>query len=165
MEDKRKLDATMSAAGIAEEDLPPWDYEEPLLLGAAFTIMRKENERAAAQWGITPSQVIALAIVDDSPKPLTISALARLMIQESPSVSTLIDRMYERGWVERLADPKDRRKALVKSTKKGRKLREEARLAWRITNEELFAALTKEERATLKKLLHKFNDKNVKRLK
>ena len=148
----------------AEGQTPTFDVGEPLLLSTAFVILRKHAEHALAPWNLTVTQAIALVFLDSVEHPIPVCELARMLIQESPSTSTLVDRMSERGLVERQDDPKDRRKALVGLTDRGLELRNEVDLTLRTAVVDLFSVLSAEQRATLKEALRTFRDKNIGRL-
>jgi DNA-binding MarR family transcriptional regulator len=150
---------------MKNEPSPQNGAEEPLLLSAAYVIMRKHTERALAPWNLTVTQALTLGILDGMKSSIMVSRLARLLIQESPSTSTLVDRMVERGLVDRLPDPKDRRKALIKLTRKGRSLLNEVRPHLGTATEELFKPLSVEQRAKLTDALRTFRDANIRRLK
>lgn len=135
------------------------------LLYTAFVILRKETERALAPWNITISQGMVLIRLEEAGEPLPINALARFLLQESPSITTLVDRMCERGLVERVNDPTDRRKALVALTDKGRQVRNDIRKAWRQVHGDMFGVLANEERVKFRDLLGKFRNLNIKRLR
>jgi DNA-binding MarR family transcriptional regulator len=139
--------------------------EEWALLNAAFIIARKAGERALAQWGVTLPQAMVLVRVVDAKKPVPLTHVARFMLQESPSVTTLVDRMCERGLVERTRDPKDRRKALIVATEKGRQLRSAAREALSEVHNELWGAFSDGERDTFRDLLRKFRGQNIKQIR
>ena len=147
-----------------EGQAPTFDVAEPLLLSTAFVILRKHVERALAPWNLTATQAIALVFLDFVGHPIPVCDLARMLIQESPSTSTLVDRMSERGLVERQDDPKDRRKALVRLTDRGLALRSEVDSTLRIAVVDLFSVLSAEQRSTLKEALRTFRDKNIGRL-
>ncbi len=146
------------------EPSPQNGAEEPLLLSAAYVIMRKHTERALVPWNLTVTQALTLGILDGMKSPIMVSRLARLLIQESPSTSTLVDRMVERGLVDRLPDPKDRRKALIKLTRKGRSLLNEVRPHLRTATGELFQPLSKDQRSNLTDVLRAFRDANIRRI-
>jgi DNA-binding MarR family transcriptional regulator len=151
-----------------EEELErrlPEMQEEWALLNAAFIIARKAGERALAQWRMTLPQAMVLVRVVGAKKPVPLTHLARFMLQESPSVTTLIDRMCERGLVERRRDPKDRRKALVVATEKGRQLRNAARAALGEVHNELWGAFSDGERDAFRDLLRKFRSQNIKQIR
>jgi len=135
------------------------------LLNVAFIIARKAGERALAQWDVTLPQAMALVRVIDAKKPVPLTHLARFMLQESPSITTLVDRMCERGLVERTRDPKDRRKALIVPTEKGRQLRNAARAALNEVHNDLWGAFSNGERETFRELLRKFRSKNIKQIR
>lgn len=141
------------------------DVEEPLLISAAFLIMHKHAERALSPWNLTVTQILTLGILGELKRPVPIGELARLLIQESPSTSTLVDRMSDRGLVRRMNDPKDRRKAPIKLTRKGSRLLNEVRTVMETTTDELFSVLSPTQRTALKNALRDFRAKNIRRLK
>lgn len=156
---KAKEDSVM----VNERGSPP-DRGEWAALYTAYTIMRKETERTLARAKVTIPQAIVLVRLDEAGgQPLSVRTLARFLVQESPSVTTLLDRMCERGLVERLHDARDRRKVLIKLTDKGKETRESIRDLWREVREELFEVFTEEEREEFKALLQKFR-RNIRRL-
>ena len=124
----------------------------------AYALLRKETDRALAPGGMSVAQTYVLAILDVVRRPLPVTELSRVMLQESPSTTRLVDRMSERGLVERLDDPTDRRRALVAATDKGKDLLEQTRAPANATSTEAFGVLSRQERATLKRLLGKFAD-------
>src|ERR1700759_5866748 len=65
----------------------------------------------------------------------------------------LLNELEDMGYVERRRDPTDRRRHMVELTDEGRAALERAERAQESIGDELFAALTEEERATLRSLL------------
>ena len=128
------------------------------LLYGAFALLRKETERAMAPWPMTVAHAYVLALLDAVGRPLPVTRVAKAMLQESPSVTRLVDRMSSRGLVKRLADPSDRRRSLVAPTDKGRELLRQTRGAAAEASNEAFGVLSHRERATLKRLLRKFTE-------
>ncbi len=147
------------------DSLPPADREEWASLYVAFAILRKESERALSAWQVTVSQVTVLGLLAEAGQPLSVGTLAELMLLESPSVTSLVDRMCESGLVERLKDPHDRRKALVKLTNKGRKVHDDVRASAAAVSDELFGVLSDKKREALKLLLQEFTRRNIRRLR
>lgn len=86
------------------------------------------------------------ALVDG---PLRLGELAALSRVSQPTMTKLINKLGERGWVERLADPADARASVVASTPEG----ERARLEWRSRLASalvpLFGAISTEDAAVL----------------
>jgi len=137
---------------------------EGRLVYAVSAIMRKASDRALAAWGLTVAQAPVLVILREAGRPVMITEVARRLLLETPSVTTMVDRLTERGLVERVKDPKDRRKTLVALTRKGRRLVDTIREPGHRLEEEMFGALDQGERETLRTILQKFHDANIGRL-
>src|SRR5262245_11078002 len=71
-------------------------------------LMRTQFDRRATRFGLTRAQWRALKRLHRS-EGLTQSELAELLEMEPIAVGRVIDRLQEAGFVERRADPKDRR--------------------------------------------------------
>lgn len=145
--------------------LAPPDREEWASLYAAFAILRKETDRALLPWRLTVPQASVLALLAEAGSPLPVTRLARLLLQESPSVTSLVDRMCAGGLVERAKDRRDRRLVLVKLTRKGQRMHDSLRADAAAFNDELFGVLSRDERATLKDLLQKLAYRNIQRVR
>jgi DNA-binding MarR family transcriptional regulator len=137
---------------------------EGRLIYTVSAIMRKASDRALAPMGLSVAQAPVLVVLREARRPMMITEIARNLHLETPSVTTMVDRLSERGLVERVKDPKDRRKALVSLTRKGKNLVESTREPGRQLEEEMFGALNTKERETLRVLLRKFRDANLYRL-
>ncbi len=70
--------------------------------------------------GMTQSQLSALASVHRE-GPLTIGDLAAIENVQPPSISRIVGALEGEGWIERVADPRDGRVALVQTTADGRR--------------------------------------------
>lgn len=150
----------MPSGGMA-----PADREEFASLYTAFAILRKESDRALSAWRLTVPQASVLALLAEAGRPLPVSRLARLLLQESPSVTSLVDRMCDSGLVERTKDSHDRRVVLVKLTGKGRKMHDTLRATAAASSDEMFGVLSTDERAILKDLLQKLARRNIQRVR
>ena len=71
--------------------------------------------------GLSSIEWRVLATLHDS-EPLTISQLAHEVLSKQPTVTKLVQRMCEQGWVELQADPADQRRTLVAATAAGKRL-------------------------------------------
>ena len=79
------------------------------------------SRRLAAEYSITGPQVICLqSIAEDG--PMTVTALAKLVHLSSSTVVGIIDRLEQKGWVERERSQTDRRQILIHATEQGRDL-------------------------------------------
>lgn len=57
--------------------------------------------------------------------PITVSELAHMLCSSAPSASSIVDRMEERQWVQRVRDVVDRRVVHVEISERGRSVVEE----------------------------------------
>ena len=78
--------------------------------------------RAGAELELSPPQAILLRFLDE-PRPM--SALAQLIHCDNSNMTGIVDRLEERGLVERTAAENDRRVKLIALTGHGREVRDE----------------------------------------
>ncbi len=90
-----------------------------LLIHDAQRLLRKRFEARASAYGLSSAQWRLLANVAKDPG-VAQARLAELLEIEPISVSRLIDRMEEGGWIERRSDPQDRRVRTIHPTEKAR---------------------------------------------
>ena len=102
-----------------ETSAPP---SESWLIYGVSAIVRKASDRVLAPLGLSIAQMPVLVVLRDAKHPIMITEVARRLYLETPSLTTMIDRLSERGLVKRVDDPKDRRKTLVAITQKGKRL-------------------------------------------
>jgi DNA-binding MarR family transcriptional regulator len=104
--------------------------------------------RQQSDAGLTPTQLAALATLDRQ-GPISIGSLAEEEQIGAPTATKIVDKLHAAGYVERLADDRDRRVTLLRTTPQGRRLLAELRArktAWLSTR---LAALPDHERAAL----------------
>jgi DNA-binding MarR family transcriptional regulator len=82
-------------------------------------------------------------------RPYRITELSAREGVTQPAVTQLVNRLQDRGWVERRTDPADGRAVLVELTEAGRVELEGVRAEYRALLREEMAALDDEEVATL----------------
>jgi DNA-binding MarR family transcriptional regulator len=80
-----------------------------------------QSHRLAAEYSITGPQVICLQVVQDD-GPLTVTALAKLVHLGNSTVVGILDRLEQKGLVQRERSTIDRRQVLVHVTPAGRDL-------------------------------------------
>src|SRR5687767_8233886 len=86
--------------------------------------------------------------------PLPVNEIGKKVLLTSGSITVAIDRLEEKGWVERRAHDTDRRAKVVHLTKEGKKLITHVYSDHAADLERLASdSLTKKERATLIRLL------------
>ena len=77
-------------------------------LGEVFRLVRAYADKQAAQHGITRAQWAVLAKVERS-EGMKQSELAELMEMQPITLTRLIDKLCDNGWIERRGDESDRR--------------------------------------------------------
>jgi DNA-binding MarR family transcriptional regulator len=134
-------------------------------LYAASTIAHKVASRKLAVRGLTIAQASVLGVIAENGAPLRMSEIARMLMQESQSVTTLVDRMCAKGLVDRVNGSARRRAVMVKMTDKGQRLYEVLATTTPAFTDEMFGVLSTRERATLARILQKFVEHNISRLR
>jgi DNA-binding MarR family transcriptional regulator len=117
-----------------DEILDQWSAERPELdaaaLGVVIRIMTlnrrfaREAARALETLGLELFEYDVLSALRRQGRPFALPAtvLARQTDLSTGAMTNRIDRLEERGLVERRTDPTDRRSVIVRLTKKGQKL-------------------------------------------
>ena len=86
----------------------PVDMNFLFTLGELQRMMRLYADKQAARYGITRAQWAVLAKVERT-EGLKQSELAELMEMQPITLTRLIDRLCDNGWIERRGDETDRR--------------------------------------------------------
>ncbi|MEO8922090.1 MAG: MarR family transcriptional regulator [Caldimonas sp.] len=81
--------------------------------------------------------------------------LGRALDVSPPNMAVTLDRMAERGWIERVRSTRDRRAQQIHLTRAGRALVERAKKIAATMEEPALAALSRAERALLIEMLRK----------
>ena len=87
-------------------------------VGALMRDLRAAVADRFAVHGMSMSQFHVLSQLERQ-GPISMSRIAEFLDVSMPNASGLVDRMVERGLVERVGDPEDRRVVLVKLTSAG----------------------------------------------
>jgi DNA-binding MarR family transcriptional regulator len=93
------------------------------------------------------------------PGPLRLSDVSEYVLLSQPALSRLVDRLVERGFVERCADAMDARAVRLSLTEAGRDVQREIGRAHARDVAEALSALTTEELALLGALTRKLSRK------
>jgi DNA-binding MarR family transcriptional regulator len=124
------------------------------LLGQANHALYKEFDAHVRAAGLSSIEWRVLATLHDG-GPLTVSQLAHEVLSKQPTVTKLVQRMSEQGWVTLQADPADQRRTLVSATAAGRRLVRPLVTKARAHESAMLRTLAASEQAALKKLLGK----------
>jgi DNA-binding MarR family transcriptional regulator len=92
------------------------------LLHQAYSLIYKNLDQSMTKAGISQAQASVLVVLKSVGRPLPLSRLARLLVQEAQSVTSLVDRLENRGLVRRVPDSRDRRVINVQLTGEGESL-------------------------------------------
>lgn len=127
------------------------------LLHHSSRALRRSIEERTRDKALTSTQWRLLVVLGKR-GPMRQARLAEVLDIEPISVSRLINRMVQAGWVERAPDPDDRRACLVHPT-----ARAKASLAGlgdvaQAADEAALTGFSADERATLISLLTRLND-------
>lgn len=92
----------------------------------AANVAQRGLEKRLSHLQLSVAQERILQLVYFAKEPLTPSMLAALLLQETHSVSGLLNRLEDRDLITRTRDRQDRRVVWVGLTPKGKKVAEEA---------------------------------------
>ncbi len=131
---------------------PEWDRAFGFVLYETARLLGKRYDQKAKALGLTRAQcqVLYRLVVHEG---LNQARVAELLEIEPISLARLIDRMEEAGWVERRADPADRRARLLFLTSKSKPVIERMIEVGLATRAEALAGLAGAEREKLLELL------------
>ena len=124
------------------------------LLGQANHALYKDFDAHVRAAGLSSIEWRVLAALHDSP-PLTVSQLAQEALSKQPTVTKLVQRMAEQGWLVLQADATDQRRTLVSASASGRRLVKPLVDEARQHEARMLRALGPTEKLALKKMLGK----------
>ena len=120
-----------------------------MLMRLATAIKKRSTEELM---GVKLRQLMLLSYLSSGPPALQQQLCESLWLDANNCV-LLLNELEDLGYVQRRRDPADRRRHVVELTEAGRGTLERAEAAQESLGDELFAALSDEERATLRSLL------------
>lgn len=148
----------MATSSRVPETPPQADAAQPrvpqeliqLLLAMSGRVLQHFAARAA-QFELSPGEGKVLLTLQPG-EALSMRALARRLHYDASNLTGLIDKLEDRGAIERRADPSDRRAKAIVPTDAGLRLREDF---WRRLTTDVgpVRALTDAQRAELQSLL------------
>ena len=115
--------------------------------------VRRSYAESLAQWHITPSQSRALRVLGSRAEGMRPSVLAEDLHIAPRSATEVVDALVERGWVQRAADPTDRRATTLTLTDSGRDLVTRIDEVRRDASERVLDVLSPTQRRTLHQML------------
>ena len=129
-------------------------YQEGIvfLLAKAYQKAHGNLKRKLAAFGLTPVQVLVIEALRDE-EGLSAGEMGRRMSLDSATLSGVLDRLAEKGWIVKETDSADKRSLRLYLGQKARNLSETIAVERERANEEILDELTLEERVLLKRLL------------
>lgn len=124
------------------------------LLGQANHALYKDFDAHVRAAGLSSIEWRVLATLHDG-EPITISQLAHEVLSKQPTITKLVQRMSEQGWLALHADAADQRRTLVSVTPAGRRLVKPLVEEAKQHEARMLKALGAAEKAALRKLLEK----------
>lgn len=103
---------------MSDPQQPFVDDYLPALLGQASQLISAEFHRVVKAEGFSVAEWRVLASLAGG-RPISTGKLAQVSLTKGPTATRLLDRMQQRGQVERLPDGADRRVTLVRITAQG----------------------------------------------
>jgi DNA-binding MarR family transcriptional regulator len=107
-----------------------------------------------APHGITPGQYAVLRCLWDE-NGLTARKLAERLHLDGSTITGILDRMEQKGFIEKLVDPKDRRALQVMLTEKGQKLEKPLSQAIVKANQKALLSIDEKQAEVFKQILQK----------
>jgi len=135
----------------------PLREEVDLNIKVASSLLEHQFSEIAEKYGITASQYNVLRILKGVfPNGHARCDIASRMIDRSPDITRLIDRLEKQGLVERDRTDKDRRMSITRITKRGIKLADEIKPIVEKAHKTTTKSLSDDECRELSRLLEKY---------
>lgn len=144
------------------------DAEDPQTMDAAQLLpllarrLRHQRSQELEQFGLTPSQARAFAVINralDHGQELRLSTLAERLRIAPRSATEVVDALQDKDLIRRTPSPGDRRAVAVEVTPAGAELRDEMRrvlgASRKARADDLFSTLDEDERERLTVLLRR----------
>jgi len=131
------------------EDLPECMV---FLLGKAYQKAHSDFNRRLRPYGLTNMQHLVLEGLWYQPG-MTATELSKLLILDKATLSGVLDRMVETGWIVKSPDPEDRRVQRIYPSEEANRLKPELIEKRKEANQEILEMFSPEERVLLKRFL------------
>lgn len=128
--------------------------DQAYLLGRLGREARRQFTQVLSAWELHPSHYGILLLLEAIGQASQ-QHLAQTLTIDRANMVALLDVLEQRGFIERQADPLDRRRHVVKLTAVGQGELQQIRQAREVVDDAFFAGLDNEEQETLHRLLIK----------
>jgi DNA-binding MarR family transcriptional regulator len=128
-------------------------HEAALALLRTADIVRRQIGRAVEGQGLSFEQFNVLRILRGAPEGLPTLEVAARLVEQTPAITRLVDKLEAKGLVERERSAADRRQVMCRITKAGLELLADDDEAVEAAHREAFRKLTREQVRALVRLL------------
>lgn len=119
-------DAVANKQKVYEADFPLRD-KAAVLIGCTAQEIANFVERALKEFGVSREQLGVLHYLDTAAvDKLTVTELRKMLIDDSPNVSRILNKMVDKGLVRKERQSGDQRVVHISLTEKGRQLHKQA---------------------------------------
>ena len=122
------------------------------LLAKAYQTAHGNLKKRLLSYGLTPIQFLTLAALAEE-DGISAGEIGKRLVLDNATLSGVLDRLADRGWIEKQTDLNDKRLLRVYLTDKTKDLQEELREERERANAEILHSLSLEEKVLLKRLL------------
>lgn len=132
-------------------------YTECIAFLLAKANQKSQNflKKKLQPYGLTAVQHLILEVVLEK-EGLTPGEIGKKLISDNATISGVLERMEEGGWIVRAADPNDKRVSRIFMSDKVKEMKKHLLLERELANEELLKNYSDQEKDLLKKLLKDF---------
>jgi MarR family transcriptional regulator, lower aerobic nicotinate degradation pathway regulator len=134
-------------------------YEDCMvyLLAKAYQKAHGQLKHRLGAYGLTPVQQLVLGALCQE-EGISAGDLGKRLLLDPATLSGILDRMSDRGWIVKQIDQEDKRALRIYLTDEARELEPKLMEERDKANEELLRNLTFEEKVILKRLLKVIRD-------
>jgi DNA-binding MarR family transcriptional regulator len=138
-------------------DVMPYEDCIVYLLAKAYQYAHAQAKRHLAAFGLTPIQQLVLAAVCQE-EGVSAGELGKKIGLDPATLSGVLDRMSDRGWVDKQTDAEDKRLLRIFLTSQAKENESQLMDARDKANNEILKNLSREEKVLLKRLLKDLKD-------
>lgn len=122
------------------------------LLAKAYQKAHASLKKYLAHYGLTPIQVLVIEALRDQ-EGISSGELGKKLVLDSATLSGVLERLAEKGWIVKETDETDRRSLRIYLGETAKKLDDQIGQGRQNANDEIMKNLSTEERVLLKRLL------------
>lgn len=129
-------------------------YENCILftLAKAYQRVQAEFKSRFQKYGLTPMQLLVLEALYEE-EGLSSGEIGNRLVLDSATLSGVLERMAEGGWITKNTADEDRRALQIHLTEKALQLKEELLKENQAANEEILTSFRVEEKLLLERML------------